>query len=62
MLEKLVHIITKVYIRSNIKIQMNILRLCFWADWAVRVVLKISEAVLKYPTLRGGFHGEKNTK
>ena len=38
---------------------MNTVHLCFWADWAVRAVLKISAALIKYPTFGGGFH-EKN--
>ena len=33
---------------------MNLMPVCFWADWAVRAVLKISSVLLfKYPTFRG---------
>ena len=61
-LEKLVHIITKVYIPSNIENQINIVRFCFWADWAIRAVLKIS-AVLQSILLFGVvFMGKTNTK
>ena len=41
---------------------MNTVHLCFWADWAVRAVLKISAALLKYPTFGGGFHGKNKYK
>ena len=33
---------SKVYIPSIIKTQMNIIPICFWADLAVRAVLKLS--------------------
>ena len=31
---------------------MNLLPLCFWVDWAVRAVMKISAGLLEYPTFR----------
>jgi hypothetical protein len=33
---------SKVYIPSTIKTEMNLVPFCFWADWAVGAVLKIS--------------------
>ena len=41
---------------------MNIVRLCFWADWAVRAVLKISAALTKYLTLGVIFMRKTYTK
>ena len=40
----------KLYIPSTIKTQINLVLLLFWADWAVRALLKISAVLLKYPT------------
>ena len=37
---------SKLYIRSTLKTQMNLMPFCFWADWAVRAVLKISSVLL----------------
>ena len=40
----------KLYIPSTRKTQMNLVHLCFGADWANMAVLKISAVLLKYPT------------
>ena len=45
----------KVIYPKHQKNQMNLLPPCFWADWAVRVVMKISAVLLEYPTFRGLF-------
>jgi hypothetical protein len=33
-------IVTKLFIPSNIKTQLNLVPFCFWADWAVLALLK----------------------
>ena len=58
-LEKLVHIITKVYIPSNIKKSNEYCAFLFLDRLAV---LKMSAVLLKYPTLWGGFHGKNKYK
>ena len=40
----------KLYTPNTIKTQMNVAPFCFWVDWAVRPVEKISAILLKYPT------------
>ena len=37
----------KLYIPSTISTQVNLVHFCFWADWVVRAVLKISAILLK---------------
>ena len=44
---------SKIYIPSTKKTQMNLALFCFWADWAVRAVLKCSATFLKYPNFVG---------
>ena len=48
----------KLYIPSTIKTKMHIVPICFWVDWAVSAVLKISVILLKYPTFFSNFHGQ----
>ena len=44
---------------------MHLVLFYFWADWAVRAVLKISALFLNYPTFErffSGFHVQNNYK
>ena len=41
---------SKLYIPSTIGIQMNLVPFCFWEDWVIRAVLKISVILLNYIT------------
>ena len=46
----------KLYITSSLKTQMNCVFLLFWADWAVRAVLKISAILVKFLLCGSYFH------
>ena len=41
----LLFFISKIHISSNVKTQINLSLFFFWADWAVKAALKISDVV-----------------
>jgi hypothetical protein len=45
----------KLYIPSTIKTRMNLADFCFWADKAVKAMLKVFAILQKYPTFESVF-------